>query len=398
MLEPRALRFITPITGAKLIHRAGAGSGCPRNGKEQVMSMRLIPRAFNLAGLVFVVICVTQSAGADDPPKQNPGNTISTSVAVVVAPTTVRAKSGKYIQDLQLSDFEVYDNGKLQKVTADLRDSPFSLVVAIQRSADMTGILPKVRGIGLALTDLVVGQDGEIAVIGFDHSVQIRQDFTSDGDKVDQAVRDMKTGSYSHAAIDAVMASVRMLQNRPRDRRRGILVISEKWDKGSHASLHEVLIEAQLANVTIYSLTVSTAAAELTSEPKPQPPPILPTTAYHVPAGAPLTPTTIEDNYYLGNWVPLVVNGFQSVKNVFADNTIEALTRYTGGEKYSFSGDGSLDKAIQSLSQDLHSEYLLSYSPNNLNVAGFHKIRVVVKGQKLAVRTRPGYWIVDKPE
>jgi VWFA-related protein len=398
MLEPRALRFITPITGAKLIHRAGAGSGCPRNGKEQVMSMRLIPRAFNLAGLVFVVICVTQSAGADDPPKQSPGNTISTSVAVVVAPTTVRAKSGKYIQDLQLSDFEVYDNGKLQKVTADLRDSPFSLVVAIQRSADMTGILPKVRGIGLALTDLVVGQDGEIAVIGFDHSVQIRQDFTSDGDKVDQAVRDMKTGSYSHAAIDAVMASVRMLQNRPRDRRRGILVISEKWDKGSHASLHEALIEAQLANVTIYSLTVSTAAAELTSEPKPQPPPILPTTAYHVPAGAPLTPTTIEDNYYLGNWVPLVVNGFQSVKNVFADNTIEALTRYTGGEKYSFSGDGSLDKAIQSLSQDLHSEYLLSYSPNNLNVAGFHKIRVVVKGQKLAVRTRPGYWIVDKPE
>ena len=360
------------------------------------MSIPLIHRAFNLAGLVFVVICVTQSAGADDPPKPSPGNTISTSVAVVVAPTTVRAKSGKYIQDLQLSDFEVYDNDKLQKLTADLRDSPFSLVVAIQRSADMTGILPKVQGIGLALTDLVVGQDGEIAVIGFDHSVQIRQDFTSDGDKVDQAVRDLKTGSYSHAAIDAVMESVRMLQNRPRERRRGILMISEKWDKGSHASLHEALIEAQLANVTIYSLTVSTAAAELTSQPKPQPPPLLPTTAYHVPAGAPLTPTTIEDNYYLGNWVPLVVNGFQSVKNVFSDNTIEALTRFTGGEKYSFSGDESLDKAIQSLSQDLHSEYLLSYSPNNLNVPGFHKIRVVVKRQKLAVRTRPGYWIVGQ--
>jgi len=272
------------------------------------------------------------------------------------------------------------------------------LVVAIQRSADMAGILPKVQRIGSALTDLVVGQDGEIAVIGFDHSVQISQDFTSDGDKVDQAIRDFKTGSYSHAAIDAVMESVRMLQNRPRERRRGILVISEKWDKGSHASLHEALIEAQLANVTIYSLTISTAAAEVTSQPKPQPPPNFPTTAYHVPAGAPLTPTTIDDNYYLGNWVPLIVNGFQSVKNVFADNTMEALTRFTGGEKYSFSGDESLGKAIQSLSEDLHSEYLLSYSPNNLNESGFHKIRVVVKGQKLAVRTRPGYWIVGKPE
>jgi len=187
-----------------------------------------------------------------------------------------------------------------------------------------------------------------------------------------------------------------MLQNRPRERRRGILVISEKWDKGSHASLHEALIEAQLANVTIYSLNVSTAAAELTSQPKPQPPPILPTTAYHVPPGAPLTPTIIEDNYYLGNWAPLLVNGFQSVKNIFADNTLEALSRFTGGEGYSFSGHESLDKAIQSLSQELHSQYMLSYSPNNLNQAGFHKIRVVVKGQKLTVRTRPGYWIAGQ--
>jgi hypothetical protein len=117
-----------------------------------------------------------------------------------------------------------------------------------------------------------------------------------------------------------------------------------------------------------------------------------------VPDGAALTPTTVEQNYYLGNWIPLVVNGLQSVKNVFADNTLEALTRFTGGEKYSFSGDQTLGKAIQNLSQDLHSEYLLSYSPNNLNEPGFHKIRVVVKHEKLEVRTRPGYWIAGKTD
>jgi VWFA-related protein len=357
------------------------------------MSTRLIHCTINFAGLLAVVTCVVQSLGGADPPKQNTGDTITTSVSVVIAPTTVRTKSGEFIEDLPLKDFEVYDNGKLQKVTADLRDFPFSLVVAIQRSADMTGILPKIQRIGPALMDLVVGQDGEIAVVGFDHSVEISQDFTSDGDKLCQGITKLTTGSYSHASIDAVMESVRMLRNRPRDRRRAILVISEKWDKGSHANLREALIEAQLANVTIYSFNVSTAAAELTSQPRPQPPPLLPTTAYHVPDGAALTPTTIDQNYYLGNWVPLVVNGLQSVKNVFADNTLEALTRFTGGEKYSFSGDGTLGKAIQSLNQDLHSEYLLSYSPNNLNEAGFHKIKVVVKGQKFEVRTRPGYWI-----
>jgi VWFA-related protein len=361
-----------------------------------IMSTRLIRSSINFAGVLAAVTCVVQSLGGVDPPKQNPGDTITTSVSVVIAPTTVRTKSGEFIEDLPLKDFEVYDNGKLQKINADLRDFPFSLVVAIQRSADMTGILPKVQRIGPALMDLVVGQDGEIAVVEFDHGVQISQDFTNDGDKLGQAITKLTTGSYSHASIDAVLESVRMLRNRPRDRRRAVLVISEKWDKGSHASLHEALVEAQLANVTIYSFTISTAAAELTSQPRPQPPPLLPTTAYHVPDGASLTPTTIDQNYYLGNWVPLVVNGLQSVKNVFADNTLEALTRFTGGEKYSFSGDGTLGKAIQSLNQNLHSEYLLSYSPNNLNEVGFHKIRVVVKGQKLEVRTRPGYWIAGQ--
>jgi len=360
------------------------------------MSTCPIQSVINFAGLLVVTTSVVQSLGAVDPPTQRPADTITTSVAVVIAPTTVRAKSGEFIKDLELQDFAVYDNDKLQKITADLRDAPVSLVVAIQRSADMTGMLPKVQRIGPALMDLLVGQDGETAVVAFDHSVQVRQDFTSDGDKVCQAITNLKTGSYSHAAIDAVMESVRMLQNRPHERRRVVLVISEKWDKGSHTSLHEALIEAQLANVAIYSLNISTAAAELTSQPKPQRPPVLPTTAYHVPAGAPLTPTTIDQNYYLGNWVPLFVNGFQSVKNVFGDNTLEAFSRFTGGEGYSFHGDGTLDKAIQSLSQELHSQYMLSYLPNNLDQAGFHKIRVVVKRPELEVRTRPGYWIVGQ--
>jgi VWFA-related protein len=395
MLARPGFFFITVITGGErkvpLVHDASKN-----RGRMGTMSTRLICSSMSFAGLLAFT-CGVKSLGGADPPKQNPGDTITTSVSVVIAPTTVRSKGGEFIEDLQLKDFQVYDNGKLQKVTADLRDFPFSLVVAIQRSADMTGILPKVQRIGPALMDLVVGQDGEVAVVGFDHNVQISQDFTSDGDKLYQAITKLTTGSYSHAAIDAVMESVRMLRNRPRDRRRAVLVISEKWDKGSHASLHEALVEAQLANVTIYSFNVSTAAAELTSQPRPQPPPLLPTTAYHVPDGAALTPTSIDDqNYYMGNWVPLVVNGLQSVKNVFADNTLEALTRFTGGEKYSFSSAGTLGKAIQSLNQDLHSEYLLSYSPNNLNEAGFHKIRVVVKGQKFDVRSRPGYWIAGQ--
>src|SRR5579862_6615372 len=187
------------------------------------MSARLIHIVMNFAGLLLTVTCVAQSTGGTAPPKPPP-DTITTSVAVVITPATVRAKTGKVVSDLQIQDFDVYDNNRLQKVTADLRDSPFSMVVAIQRSADMAGLLPKVQRIGLALTDLVAGQDAELAVVAFDHHVQIAQDFTGDSDKVCQAIKQLKTGSYSHAAIDAVMESVRMLRNAPRDRRRIVLV------------------------------------------------------------------------------------------------------------------------------------------------------------------------------
>ena len=362
------------------------------------MSMRPIHSTSNLAGVLFAVTCAAQSPDSVAIPKPPPGDTITTSVGAVITPTTVRALSGEFIRDLPIQDFELYDNDKLQKITADLQDSPFSLVVAIQRSADMTGILPMVQRMGSILTDLVAGQDGEVAVVGFDHRVQIIRDFTNDSDKVSQAMKKLTTGGYDHAAIDAVMESVRILQSRPRERRRIVLVISEKWDKGSHGKLREALIQAEFANLTIYSLNVSTAAAELTSQPKPQPPPRLPTTAYHVPAGAPLTPTTIYQNYYLGNWVPLLRNAFHSAENVFTDNTLEAFTRFTGGDGYPFDDGRTLDKAIQNISEDLHGQYLLSYAPNNLKEGGFHRIRVVVKHPDLYVQTRPGYWVAGKPE
>jgi VWFA-related protein len=234
-------------------------------------------------------------------------------------------------------------------------------------------------------------------VIGFDHSMEVLQDFTGDSDKVSQALMDLKTGSYSHAAIDVVMKSVQMLQTRRPDRHRVILLVSQKWDRGSQASLREVLLQAQFANVTIYSLNVSTMAAEATSEPMPQPPPAVPPAAQHMPAGLSVTPTTIDQNYYLGNWVPLFMNIFHSAKDVVADNTLEVFTRFTGGEGYSFHSDRSLGKALQNLSDDLHSQYLLSYAPSNLDESGFHQIRVVVKRTELRVRTRPGYWILGKP-
>ena len=110
------------------------------------------------------------------------------------------------------------------------------------------------------------------------------------------------------------------------------------------------------------------------------------------------TPTIVEQNYYLGNYIPVFVDIFKAVKSVFVDDTLDVFTRFTGGREFSFVGEKSLDKAISGISDELHSQYLLSYSPNNQTEGGFHEIKVVVNRPRLEVRTRPGYWVAARPE
>jgi VWFA-related protein len=325
-------------------------------------------------------------------------DTFRTSTTVVIAPTTVRERNGEFVNGLQLQDFELYDNNKLQKVNADVRDEPLSLVVAVQRSSNLTEVLPKIQRIGTELNQLVAGQDGEIAVVGFDHRIQVMQDFTKEGTKISEAMQKMTPGSSSHAVVDAVSQSVRMLTHRPVDRRRVLLLIAEKRDRGSELRLREALEQTQFANVSVYSLDISTVVAALTDKGMPPRPPSVPPEAQHLPGGYAVTPTTIDQNYYMGNYVPVFIDIFKAVKSVFVDDTLDVFTRFTGGREYSFIGEKSLDKAISGISEELHSQYLLSYSPNNQTEGGFHEIKVLVNRPQLEVRTRPGYWVAARPE
>jgi hypothetical protein len=53
---------------------------------------------------------------------------------------------------------------------------------------------------------------------------------------------------------------------------------------------------------------------------------------------------------------------------------------------------------IADIGQELHSQYLISYSPNNTEEGGFHQITVDVLRTGLKVQTRPGYWMAAIPQ
>jgi len=339
-------------------------------------------------------------ATQEQPPAQvEPSDQVyRTTVRVVIAPVTVTDKVGDFVNGLQPGDFTLYDNGHKQKSVVDVTYRPISMVVAVQANNMMDAILPKIQRMGNVIDDLVVGQEGEVAVIAFDHRIRPMLDFTTDAGKVSDALKKITAGSSSSRMIDATLEGVRMLSHRPEERRRILLLISEKRDIASSGRLKEAVTAAQLQNVFIYSVDISRLMTSLTGQPIPSVAPPIPPAAQHVGIGGTATPNDIDQNYNIGNAVPALMDVYDEVKKPFVHNPVDTLTGLTGGREYTFIKEAALEHALAQLGEELHSQYFVSYHPNDLTEPGFHSIRVEVDRPSLVIRTRPGYWVAGAGE
>jgi VWFA-related protein len=353
-----------------------------------------------IAGLLVSAVFAQQ--------EDSPGQVFRATVNVVVVPVTVTDPDGSFVGDLKPSDFRLLDNEKPQDIKVDVSFIPMSLVVVVQSNWDMEAILPKLQKIGPLFQGLVTGDQGEVAVLSFDHRLQVLQDFTTDADLISQAFAKLKQGSRTSAMIDANTAAIRMLARRPQNRRRVILYIGETRDRGSEGRVRDTLILAQLNNVLFYPVSVNRLITTLTAKPMAPRPDPYPAGARPLPPNVPPTPEatrlSVASPANSASFVPIIEEIFKQVKGIFIDNPVEVFTEYTGGREHSFITQKDLERAIHEIGQELHSQYLLSYSPNNKMEAGFHEIRVDVMGRtgrtrrELRTRYRPGYWLAAVPE
>ena len=65
----------------------------------------------------------------------------------------------------------------------------------------------------------------------------------------------------------------------------------------------------------------------------------------------------------------------------------------TGGHQFVFLREKGLEEAVQRISQEVHSQYLVSYTPSNRGEGGYHTIVVNIDREPGYIcKTRPGYW------
>jgi VWFA-related protein len=323
---------------------------------------------------------------------------ITTTVTNIQAPVKVFDRETNIVTGIRSDEFHLFDNGKEQNIRVDESYIPISMVVCIQANGEVDQILPKVNKIGNMIGPMMLGTDGEAAVIAFDHRIMVKQDFTKDPDKITAAVKQIHSGSTSAALIDAVDKAEHMLRTRGKDRQKIILLISETRDQGSMNRGRETLDALQVYNVTVYQVTMSRVLGKLTGDPAiPRPDPMTP--AMHpMPSNVPATPTTVMQTYGTegsrAEFLPLLIEIFRDAKAIFKIPPAEVFTKGTGGAQFGFYRGHGLEDAIQRMSEELHSQYMLTYNPNNKGEGGFHQIKVEVTGHgKVTATTKPGYWM-----
>jgi VWFA-related protein len=323
----------------------------------------------------------------------------------VVVPVTVFDRNGSYVNGIDPRQFHLFDNSKEQNINVDIAYQPISLVICIQANSHVEGLLPQVQRVGNLIAPLVIGDQGEASVIAYDSRIRTLQQFTNNADLITQAVKKIQPGSNSNRMIDAVIEGARMLDKRPVNRRRIILLIGETRDLASEGRAREALIDLQLSNIVFYSVDMSRLLSTLTAPPvQPRPDTSLPTSRT-MPSGVPATPTSVEQTYGTGNvgsaqFIPLMVELLKDLKGIFKDNPVELFTKGTGGSEFTFYRQKALEEAIARIGEELHSQYLITYSPSNKLEGGFHQItvEVVEHPEVKRIQTRPGYWLAASPQ
>src|SRR5579863_3349330 len=223
------------------------------------------------AGMVFAALPARaqQSQGPLAPKpgatvQQPPQGTIRVRVALVTAPVVVVDAKGDPVLDLQQKDFHILDDGADQMIESfELGGEKLSAVLVFETSSRIAPLLPAVQKSAIVFTQTIVGPSGEAAVLSYDNSVDTLLPFSTDNDKIEKTIADLRPGNSGAKLYNALASAVGLLRDRPAGRRRAIVVVGEASDYGSERKLGGVLRDAQLANIVIYSIGLSPTSAAL---------------------------------------------------------------------------------------------------------------------------------------
>ena len=298
--------------------------------------------------LLSALVIICDGTLSAQQPVDQPTPAFRAGVDVVSLNVTVSDLDGRFITNLDQTNFQVYEDGVQQNVTFFTRTQlPIALAMLIDTSASMDEKMATAQEAAIGFSQRLRPED-LVEIVDFDSRVNILQTFTNDAVELEQAIQQTSAGG-STSLYNAIYISLRELSKAPLRRadvrREAIIVLSDGEDTSSLVTFDEVLDQAKRSETAIYSIGLQSDDSRSRV-------------------------------------------GFRE-----ADFVLRQLAQETGGRAFFPNEVDELPKIYQEISDELSSQYSVGYiSGNPLRNGQWRRIVVRVDRESIEARAKQGYY------
>ena len=276
-----------------------------------------------------------------------PAPVFRSSVEVVRLAAVVRDRRGRFVRELAVHDFEVFDGGRMRPIS-DFRQDAAGLSIALlfDASGSMEGQFAHAREAASLLLGALDAARDEAAVFRFDTRLEETVPFTA-GLKQLPASMSTVVPFGATSLFDAVARTAERVAVRD-GRRHAVVVFTDGLDNASRLTSSQVSGIASAIDVPVYVIGIVSALDDPTSD----------------------------------NATP------SASKTALADE-LANLAGWTGGGAWVASGPSQRDYVVKAIVDELRHQYLIAIESSV--EPGWHPLTVKMRNTNLTAHARSGY-------
>jgi VWFA-related protein len=367
---------------------------------------RILMLVFFLA-LGWLGLVPVQIPGAEDNPKKQSAETapvphvIKSAANLVLVDVAVTDKKKQYLKDLEQKEFHVYEDGVEQNIVsfsreADVKpDAPerqrYMILFFDNSTMDVTAQQIEERQAAAKFVEMTASPNRLMAVVDFGGVLHVAQNFTANGDRLNDAVKTAQFSSVqtnaagrrggpmqAEFATRALLLSLRDVAKMlsPVPGRKIMILFSAGFVSGAEheAEFQDTLDALNKANIGVYTVdALALGRSGISAQANP-------------PAQPNANPRRMQ------NMRPDL-----GANNPLNPEVLRTFAAHTGG--FPIVDTNDLLGGMVRISQEIDQSYVLGYVPPNPVFDGsYHKIRVKVDRKGVEVRARDGYFDMKNPD
>ncbi len=260
-------------------------------------------------------------------------------VSLVELYTTVVDRNDRLAKGLTVDDFEVYEDGRRQKIAKFelVENLPLTIGIVIDTSGSMANSIIEAQQAATDFLANIVTRRDRCFAVGFSDRPVMLMPPTNDVDAVELSLQGLLAAGFT-SLHDAIVTSLYYF--RGVTGRRALVLLSDGDDTSSNLSFREALEYSRRTGVSVYTIGLDVGTLDL----------------------------GIRDK-------------------------LKDLSRETGGRSFFISDADELFSVYKEIEEELRSQYLIAYAPDTVSRDGaYREVEVKVTKRGLKARTARGYY------